>query len=100
MLDKPKALPKEFRRDLVALARKVGSAIVQIAKDFGISPAALLRWLKITDVQDGVVPGVTKEESPELCEEKKRIRLLVWGAKVKRKGHCDPCRTSPQRGRC
>ena len=52
------------------MARKNESTIVQVANDFGISPAALHRWLKIADVQDGVVPVVTKEESTELREAK------------------------------
>ena len=81
----PQAFPEEFRRDVVAVARKGESTIVQIAKDFGISPAALYRWLKIADVQDGVVPGVTKEESAELREAKKRIRLLEQEAEVMRR---------------
>jgi len=61
------------------------SSLVQIAKDFGVSPAALHRWLKIADVQDGVTPGVTKEESAELREAKKRIRLLEQEAEVMRR---------------
>lgn len=31
-------MPKAFRRDVVAVARKGESAFVQIAKGFGISP--------------------------------------------------------------
>jgi transposase len=33
----PKAFPPEFRRDVVAVARKGEAPISQIAKDFGIS---------------------------------------------------------------
>jgi len=36
----PKAFPEEFRRDAVAAAR-MGESLAQIAKDFGVSPAAL-----------------------------------------------------------
>jgi transposase-like protein len=42
----PKAFPEEFRRDVVAVARKGEAPLTTIAKDFGISPAALYRWLK------------------------------------------------------
>ena len=35
----PKAFPVEFRNDVVAVARKGESTLVQIAKDFGISSA-------------------------------------------------------------
>jgi hypothetical protein len=34
----PKAFPEEFRRDVVAVARRREAPISQIAKDFGISP--------------------------------------------------------------
>ena len=40
----PKAFPLEFRRDVVAVARKGEATLTQIAKDFGISEACLHRW--------------------------------------------------------
>jgi transposase len=72
----PKAFPLEFRRDVVAVARKGESTLTQVAKDFGISEACLHRWLKLADVEDGVRPGVTAAESAELRELKKRNRVL------------------------
>ena len=59
----PKAFPEEFRRDVVAVARKREATLTQIAKDFGISEACLHRWLKVADVDDGVRPGVTTVEA-------------------------------------
>jgi transposase len=72
----PKAFPKEFRDDVVAVARKGLAPISQVAKDFGISEACLHRWLKLADIEDGIRPGVTAQESAELRELKKRNRLL------------------------
>lgn len=72
----PKAFPVEFRRDVVAVARKGESTLVQIAKDFGISEACLHRWMKLADVEDGVRPGVTKDETAEVRELRKRNRVL------------------------
>jgi transposase len=72
----PKAFPVEFRRDVVAVARKGGSSIAQVAKDFGISESCLQRWLKQADIEDGVRPGVTVSESAELRELRKRNRTL------------------------
>ena len=72
----PKAFPLEFRRDVVAVARKGGAPMSQIARDFGISESCLHRWLKLADVDDGVRPGVTSTESAELRELKKRNRAL------------------------
>jgi hypothetical protein len=51
-----KAFPLEFRRDVVAVARKSEAPIGQIAKDFGISQSCLQRWLKLADIEDGTSP--------------------------------------------
>lgn len=72
----PKAFPLEFRRDVVAVARRGEAPINRIAKDFGISESCLQRWLKIADVEDGVKPGVTQADAVELREARKRIKLL------------------------
>jgi transposase len=76
MLIVPKAFPPEFRRDVVAVARKGQAPLSQIAKDFGVSESCLHRWLKLADIEDGVRPGVTAAESSELRELRKRNRLL------------------------
>lgn len=72
----PKAFPRQFRDDVVAVARKGEAPVSQIAKDFGVSESCLHRWLQAADVEDGVRPGITAAESLELRELKKRNRLL------------------------
>lgn len=72
----PKPFPLEFRRDVVAVARKHEQPLSQIAKDFGISESCLHRWLQLADIDDGVKPGVTSTESAETRELKKRNRVL------------------------
>lgn len=72
----PKAFPPEFRRDVVAVARRREASLAQIAKDFGISESCLHRWVQMADIDDGVRPGVTSAESAELREVKKRNRVL------------------------
>jgi transposase len=72
----PKAFPLEFRRDVVAVARKGEAPLSQTAKDFGISESCLHRWLKLADIEDGSRPGVTSSESAELRELRKRNRTL------------------------
>lgn len=81
----PKPFPVEFRRDVVAVARKREVPLSQIAKDFGISEACLHNWLKRADVEDGITPGVTGQDAVELREAKKRIRLLEQEAEVMRR---------------
>ena len=49
----PAAYPREFRQDVVAIARKGQMPIAQVAKDFGIAESCLRRWL----AQEGLVHG-------------------------------------------
>lgn len=72
----PKPHPREFRDDVVAVARKGEAPISQVAKDFGISESCLRNWLLRADVEDGVRPGTTSAESAELRELKRRNRAL------------------------
>ncbi len=72
----PKPFPPEFRRDVVAVARRGEAPVAQVARDFGISESCLHRWVKTAQIEDGARPGTTKEESEQLRELKKRNRLL------------------------
>ena len=81
----PKAFPEEFRRDVVAVARKRESSLAQIAKDFGVSEACLHRWLKQADIEDGVRPGVTNVEAAEMRDLRKRNRVLEMENEILRR---------------
>ncbi|MFB8282661.1 IS3 family transposase [Nocardia colli] len=81
----PKPYPEEFRRDVVAVARKGEIPLTQIAKDFGISQSCVKNWVKQADVEDGHRPGATGDESAELREARKRIRQLEQEAEVMRR---------------
>jgi transposase len=72
----PKAFPAEFRRDVVAYARRSDESIAKVARSFGVSESCLQRWLSRADVEDGVKPGVSAAESARLREANKRIRVL------------------------
>ena len=60
-----KAFPLEFRRDVVAVARRGDASLMQIAKDFGVSESCVHRWMRLADIDDGVRPGVTSQETAE-----------------------------------
>ena len=49
----PKAFPKEFREDVIRVFRESDASVAQVAKDFGISPSCLKRWLTapVTDAE-------------------------------------------------
>src|SRR3954463_3722900 len=78
MFTVPKPYPKEFRDDVVSVARnrEPGQHLKQIAADFGISESCLTNWMKSADVEDGIKPGTTATDNAELREARKRIRLV------------------------
>ena len=81
----PKPYPREFRDDVVAVAHRGQGTLAQIAKDFGISESCLHNWMKAADVDEGRRPGLSREESEQLRELKKRNRLLEQENEVLRR---------------
>ena len=80
-------LSPEFRDDVVRVARnrEPGVTIEQIAKDFGVHPMTLQKWLRRADVDEGAKPGQSRVEGAELREARKRIRLLEQENEVLRR---------------
>ena len=83
----PAPYPQEFRDDVVRVARsrEDGVTLAQIAKDFGIHEMTLSKWMRQADVEDGEKLGVTRADSAENRELKKRIRLLEQENEVLRR---------------
>ncbi|MBG6185292.1 transposase-like protein [Arthrobacter sp. CAN_A214] len=76
-----KPYPVEFRRDVVAVARKHQAPLAQIAKDFGVSEATLHNWLRKADVEDGIASGATGAEASEIRT--LRNACACWSRKTK-----------------
>jgi len=83
----PKPYPREFRDDVVRVARDrdPGVTVEQIAKDFGVHPMTLFKWLRQADVDAGAKPGVSSSESVELRQARARIKLLEQENEVLRR---------------
>ncbi|WP_107423183.1 IS3 family transposase [Streptomyces qinglanensis] len=83
----PVPYPQEFRDDVVrvALNRGKGVALARIAVDFGVHEMTLSKWMRQAAVEDGEKPGVTRSESAENTELKKRVRLLEQENEVLRR---------------
>ena len=82
-----KPYPKEFRDDVVRVARnrEPGVELSQVAKDFGVHFTTLYKWMKQSDTADGAQPGTASASSAELSEARKRIRLLEQENEVLRR---------------
>ena len=69
-------VPAEFKRDVVAVARRGEPTVAEVAVDFDVSQESVPRWVKQADVDDGVVAGLTSAEQSELVQ--LRRRAAVW----------------------
>ncbi|MCC2281018.1 transposase [Streptomyces sp. ET3-23] len=83
----PKPYPEEFRQDVVRVARNrdPGVTVEQVATDFGVHPMTLWKWMRRADIDDGAKPGTTSQESAQLQEARRRIKLLEQENEVLRR---------------
>ena len=84
----PKAFPKEFREDVIRVYRDSDASLAQVAKDFGISPSCLKRWVTIDDRNTASSASSSQPrggESEALREANKRIKLLEQENEVLRR---------------
>lgn len=83
----PVKYPKEFRDDVVAVARsrEEGVTLRKIATDFGIGLATLDKWLRQADIDQGARPGVMSVESEEVRALRRELRLARQEAEVWKK---------------
>lgn len=83
----PKPYPKEFREDVVRVARnrEPGVTLEQIAAGFGVHPITLPKWLRHAETDEDARPATTSGESAELRAAHKPIRLLEQENEVLRR---------------
>ncbi|MUK03659.1 IS3 family transposase, partial [Vibrio cholerae] len=83
----PKPYPDEFRDDVVRVARnrESGVTIEQIAKDFGVHPMTLTKWMRNAENGDNKTPAQSRSETVENRELWKRVRLLEQENEVLRR---------------
>ena len=83
----PKAFPNEFREDVIRVFKESDASVAQVAKDFGISPSCLKRWLAIDEKNSTRSSGSPQSgrEADALREAHKRIKLLEQENEVLRR---------------
>ena len=89
----PKPYPREFRDNVVAVARRGRAPLTQIAKHFGTSETCLSNWLKEAGIEVGNRPGLTVKDSQQVRELKRRNRLLEQENEVLRPAPPFGCRS-------
>jgi transposase len=81
----PKRFPKEFRDDVVRVARSGKLTHEEIAHNFNISLSSLQRWLRQADVDDGLRGGLTTTEQEEVVRLRRDVRRLSMENEILRR---------------
>ena len=86
----PVAYPPEFRRDVIAVARRGEQSRAQVARSFGISESCLARWLAIADREDARASGRREPDSSpggddEVRELRRRLKQVEQENKILRR---------------
>ena len=69
--------PEEFRREAVALVRREGRSIRDVAESLGVSEQSLRAWLKRTQLDEGERhDGLTSDQREELRRLQRENRRL------------------------
>jgi transposase len=80
-----KPYPPEFRGEAVALYRRSGRPLREIASDLGVATESLRSWVKQASIDAGVRDGLTSEERDELRRLRRENRILREEREVLRK---------------
>ena len=81
----PKKFPPEFKRDVVAVARRGDLTIAEVAADFDISPESVRRWMRQADIDDGIKDGLTSAEQAEIVQLRRKTRRLEMENEILRR---------------
>ena len=81
----PKRFPAEFKRDVVAVARRRTVPLEEVAADFDISASTLHRWMRQADIDDGIKDGLTTAEQSEVVQLRRDKRRLEMENEILRR---------------
>ena len=81
----PKRFPKEFKDDVVRVARNGQFTHEEVAHDFQISVSSLRRWLDQANIDDGLKDGLTSSEQEEVVQLRRDNRRLVMENEILRR---------------
>ena len=81
----PKKFPAEFKRDVVAVARRGDLKVAEVAVDFGIAEETVRRWMRQADIDDGIKDGLTTAEQDEVVRLRRANRRLEMENEILRR---------------
>jgi transposase len=81
-----RTITKEFKSEAVALVKQQGLSINKVAKDLGVTWSMVDKWVKQSDADAGLTPGVlSTAEREEIAALRKQVRLLTMEREILKK---------------
>lgn len=79
--------PERFRADAVALVKRTGKPIAEVAADLGVSGESLRKWVQQAkiDVGEGPPGALTTDEREELRQLRRQVKTLEMEREILRK---------------
>ena len=79
--------PEAFRADAIALVRRTGKPIAEVAADLGVSGESLRKWVQQAKVDAGEGPpgALTTDEREELRQLRRQVKTLEMEREILRK---------------
>jgi transposase len=79
--------PEAFRADAVALVRRGGKSLTEVAGDLGVSGESLRKWVQQARVDAGEGPpgALSTEEREELRRLRREVKTLAMEREILRK---------------
>lgn len=79
--------PEAFRSDAIALVKRTGKPIAEVAADLGVSGESLRKWVQQATVDAGEGPpgALTTDEREELRQLRRQVKTLEMEREILRK---------------
>jgi transposase len=79
--------PEAFRADAVALVRRSGKSVTEVAADLGVSGESLRKWVQQAKIDAGEGPpgALTTEEREELRRLRRENKTLLMEREILKK---------------